>query len=213
MATSQLCAIIDDLLGPGRWQRPAHWGRPLVTFPDPDTAWEAPTSGWRLDSQDLELTMLVVFAHLAPVRPGGGGTLVITGSYRLTIPSGSQAGNTPVRSRKVKTHLSTMHPWLRDLWNGDCDTDRIHRYLTAGHRRRSRPGRGAHRRAGRCGYHAPQAAACGGTQQPPCSADDALAVPPPAAITRPEVRASLTAAAAGPGLCDPRTGTRQISVS
>jgi hypothetical protein len=103
-----------------------------VTFPDPDTAWEVPTSGWHLDSQDLELTMLVVFAHLAPVRPGGGGTLVITGSCRLTTPSGPQAGNTPVRSREVKTHLSTMHPWLRDLWNGDGDTDRIHRFLTAG---------------------------------------------------------------------------------
>jgi len=25
MATSQLRAVIDGLLGPGRWQRPAHW--------------------------------------------------------------------------------------------------------------------------------------------------------------------------------------------
>jgi hypothetical protein len=51
-------------------QRPAYWGRPLVTFPHPGTAWAVPTSGWHLDSQDLELTMVVVFAHLAPVRPG-----------------------------------------------------------------------------------------------------------------------------------------------
>ena len=29
MATSQLTAAIDGLLGTGRWQRPAHWGRPL----------------------------------------------------------------------------------------------------------------------------------------------------------------------------------------
>jgi hypothetical protein len=35
MATSQLCAVIDGLLGAARWQRPAHWGRPLVTFPHP----------------------------------------------------------------------------------------------------------------------------------------------------------------------------------
>jgi len=80
MATGQLRAAIDDLLGAGRWQRPAHWGRPLVTFPAPGTAWDVPTSGWHLDSQDLELTMLAVFAHLAPVRPRGGGTLVVTGS-------------------------------------------------------------------------------------------------------------------------------------
>jgi len=132
MATGQLRAVINGLLGPGRWQRPAHWGRPLVTFPAPGTAWDVPTSGWHLDSQDLELTMLAVFAHLAPVRPHGGGTLVVTGSHRLTTPSGPQAGNAPVRSREVKAHLSTVHPWLRDLWKGDVDTDRIHRYLTAG---------------------------------------------------------------------------------
>ncbi len=60
-----LGAVIDDLLGPSRWQRPAHWGRPLVTFPDPGTAWDVPTSDWHLDSQDLELTMLAVFAHLS----------------------------------------------------------------------------------------------------------------------------------------------------
>jgi hypothetical protein len=35
MATGQLRAAIDDPLGAGRWQRPAHWGRPLVTFPHP----------------------------------------------------------------------------------------------------------------------------------------------------------------------------------
>jgi ectoine hydroxylase-related dioxygenase (phytanoyl-CoA dioxygenase family) len=132
MATGQLCAVIDDLLGAGRWQRPAHWGRPLVTFPRSGTAWDVPTSDWHLDSQDLELTMLAVFAHLAPVRPRGGGTLVVTGSHRLTAPSGPQAGHAPARSHEVKAYLRTMHPWLHDLWNTGGDTDRIHRYLTEG---------------------------------------------------------------------------------
>jgi hypothetical protein len=132
LATGQLCDVIDDLLGPGRWQRPAHWGRPLVTFPAPGTTWDVPTSDWHLDTQDLELTMLVVFAHLAPVRPRGGGTLVITGSHRLTTPSGAQTSSVPVRSREMKAHLRALHPWLRDLWQADGDTDRIHRYLTEG---------------------------------------------------------------------------------
>ncbi len=132
MATGQLTAVIDGLLGPGRWQRPAHWGRPLVTFPDPGTAWDVPSSNWHLDTQDLELTMLVVFAHLAPVRPHGGGTLVVTGSHRLTTPKGPPAGNAPVRSREVKAYLRTLHPWLRDLWQANGDTDRIHGYLTEG---------------------------------------------------------------------------------
>lgn len=132
MATGQLCAVVDDLLGPGRWQRPAHWGRPLVTLPHPGTAWDVPTSGWHLDSPDLELTMPVVFAHLASVQSRGGGTLVITGSHRLATRAGPQAGNAPVRSREVKAHLRAMHPWLRDLWSTDRDPGRIHRYLTVG---------------------------------------------------------------------------------
>jgi ectoine hydroxylase-related dioxygenase (phytanoyl-CoA dioxygenase family) len=132
MAASQLCAVIDDLLGPGRWQRPAHWGRPLVTFPRPGTAWDVPTSGWHLDSQDLELTMVAVFAHLARVQPRGGGTLLVSGSHRLTTPAGPQADNAPVRSQDVKAQLRRVHPWLRDLWQPGGDTERIHRYLTAG---------------------------------------------------------------------------------
>jgi len=132
MATDELCAVIDDVLGAGRWERPAHWGRPLVTFPDPGTPWDIPADGWHLDTQDLELTMVVVFAHLAPVRPRGGGTLVITGSHRLTTPAGPQSANAPVRSREVKAYLRTLHPWLRDLWQADGDPGRIHRYLTEG---------------------------------------------------------------------------------
>lgn len=104
MATGQLCAVIDDLLGPGRWERPAHWGRPLVTFPRPGLAWDVPTSDWHLDTQDLELTMLVVFAHLARVRHRGGGTLVITGSphhqdLRRATPRSAHA-----RSRHTCAH-------------------------------------------------------------------------------------------------------------
>ena len=134
MATSQLCGVIDGLLGAGRWRRPAHWGRPLVTFPHPGTAWDVPGSDWHVDAQDTqdELTMLVVFAHLAPVRPRGGGTLVVTGSHRLTTPAGSQAGNVPSRSQEVKAQLRALHPWFRDLWQSGGGTDRIHRYLTEG---------------------------------------------------------------------------------
>ena len=103
-----------------------------MTFPRPGTAWNVPTSDWHLDTQDLELTMLAVFAHLAPVRPRGGGTLVVTGSHQLTTPSGPQAASAPVRSREVKAYLRTLHPWLRDLWQGGGDPGRIHRQLIEG---------------------------------------------------------------------------------
>jgi hypothetical protein len=134
MATAQLCTAIDQLLGAGRWQRPAHWGRPLVTFPRSGTVWDVPTEGWHVDTDRVldELSMVVVFAHLAPVRPRGGGTLVLTGSHRLTTSPGQAADKPPARSAEVKAHLRTLHPWLRDLWNADGDTDRVHRYMTEG---------------------------------------------------------------------------------
>ena len=118
MATDEVVAAVDDLLGVGRWYRPPHWGRPLVTFPRRDTDWTVPTRGWHLDSHgDLDdLTMLVVFAHLARVRSRGGGTLVVTGSHHLTTPRGPGRGTAPVRSAEVKAHLGTAHPWLRELW-------------------------------------------------------------------------------------------------
>jgi hypothetical protein len=133
MATDELCAVIDDVLGAGRWERPAHWGRPLVTFPDPGTPWDIPADGWHLDTQDQgELAMVAVFAHLAPVRHRGGGTLVVSGSQRLTTPTGPRAGNVPARSGEVKAYLRTLHPWLHELWNPDGGTDRISRYLDTG---------------------------------------------------------------------------------
>jgi ectoine hydroxylase-related dioxygenase (phytanoyl-CoA dioxygenase family) len=66
------------------------------------------------------------------LRPRGGGTLVVTGSHRLTTPAGPRADNAPVRSAEVKAHLRTLHPWLRGLWNTGGDTGRIHRCLVAG---------------------------------------------------------------------------------
>jgi ectoine hydroxylase-related dioxygenase (phytanoyl-CoA dioxygenase family) len=135
MATEQLCAILDDLLGAGCWQRPAHWGRPLVTFPLPGAAWGIPASGWHLDSRgESDDPALVIFAHLAEVRPQGGGTLVVTGSHRLTAPAASPDGSVPARSGEVKAHLRALHPWLRDLWgSGDGDeAGRIRRCLVEG---------------------------------------------------------------------------------
>jgi len=128
MATGQLRAAIDDLLGAGRWQRPAQWGRPLVTFP--------PRHGLGCPHQRLAPRFAGPGAdHAGGLRPPRARTAPRwrhAGGHRLTTPSGPQAGNAPVRSREVKAHLSTVHPWLRDLWKGDGDTDRIHRYLTAG---------------------------------------------------------------------------------
>jgi ectoine hydroxylase-related dioxygenase (phytanoyl-CoA dioxygenase family) len=57
---------------------------------------------------------------------------VVSGSQRLTTPTGPRADNVPARSGEVKAYLRTLHPWLLELWNPDGGTDRISRYLDTG---------------------------------------------------------------------------------
>lgn len=96
-----------------------------MTFPS--AGWDVPARGWHVDAPDdqYELTLAVVFAHLAPVLPRGGGTLVVTGSHRLTVPP-------HLRSRELKAYLGTVDPWLHDLWYPAGTGDRARRYLENG---------------------------------------------------------------------------------
>lgn len=113
-----LAGPIDALLGPGGWQPPAHWGRPLVTFPDPGRKWVLPATGWHVDSHQWsagEVPGLVVFTFLDEVRPQGGGTLVMTGSHRVTWRLCQQAGGF-MRTGEMKSVLAGESAWLADLW-------------------------------------------------------------------------------------------------
>jgi hypothetical protein len=118
MASDDVRAALDDLLGAGGWQPPDRWGLPLVTFPDPGTRWSAPTAGWHVDSfgPDHDLPGVTVFVFLAPVAEHGGGTAVLTGSHRLV--NGHIAATGTWRPADVRTALADAHPWLRDLWAG-----------------------------------------------------------------------------------------------
>ena len=48
--SEHLAEPVTGLLGPDGWNRPAHWGHPLVTFPDPGPGWAIPATGWHVDS-------------------------------------------------------------------------------------------------------------------------------------------------------------------
>jgi ectoine hydroxylase-related dioxygenase (phytanoyl-CoA dioxygenase family) len=78
---------VDDLLGQDAWDPPREWGTILVTFPGQARSWVLPARSWHADfGCDLDpepLPGVKVFAFIAGVRPGGGGTLVITGSHRV----------------------------------------------------------------------------------------------------------------------------------
>lgn len=126
---------ITDLLGPA-WNPPEHWGGPLVTFPDPEHEWAIPATRWHVDSTawstEEVLPGLVAFTFLDDVLPHGGGTLVITGSHRITWQLCQRAGGF-MKTSKVKTKLARDYPWFADLWREPVtDSGQLRRYLHDG---------------------------------------------------------------------------------
>lgn len=125
---------ITDLLGTA-WNPPAHWGHPLVTFPNPTEHWAIPARRWHVDSTQWStgpLPGLVAFTFLDEVRPRGGGTLVMAGSHRLTWQLCSQAGGF-MKTSSMKAVLAERHSWFADLWHEPvADEDPLRRYLDDG---------------------------------------------------------------------------------
>ena len=118
--TRRVRGVLDDLLGPAAWSPPRDWGRPLVTFPEPG-AWELPARVWHWDNPagphlDYPRGLFVV-SFIGPVAPGGGGTLILSGSPRLLtgqerqLPDSQRRGS--IAALRERFHRS--HPWLRAL--------------------------------------------------------------------------------------------------
>jgi hypothetical protein len=138
-AAESVETALAELYGPGRYPRPARGGRAAVTYKVSDAPWDVPTGGWHVDSwpgphgEDPE--GVTVFTVLAPLRPGGGGTLVLAGSYRLlrSNPPASMVGKH--RLPAVRRELGERHPWLAELWDTKSrrpSVDRRRRYLDEG---------------------------------------------------------------------------------
>jgi hypothetical protein len=140
LGSTAVRAVLDDLLGAGRWQPPRRWGRPLITFPTPGRPWTVPTGGaWHNDFVPLRPgggeRAVQLFTILRDLPARGGGTLVLTGSHRLISRYIADSGDAPHPSR-VRRALGA-HPWLRELWEPpDTATaeGRIQRYLADGSR-------------------------------------------------------------------------------
>ncbi len=128
---------LDDLLGEGRWGSTEGWGAPLITFPQVGRKWDVPRAQWHIDFPARgaadELPGVRVLAFVAPVDPGGGGTVVATGTHRLVerlLAHGQgQTGN----SATLRASLAQSHAWLRALWSGSADNrDRISHFMANG---------------------------------------------------------------------------------
>lgn len=137
VATGSVPLALDDLWGAESWHRPRHWGRPLVTNSVPGVEWDVPTTGWHLDIAADRLgepPIITVFVILAPLRPYGGGTLLVTGSHRLVRRYDAEIRQGRYLNRTCRRVLGTRHSWLAELWAAepDPDIDRRHRFLQEG---------------------------------------------------------------------------------
>ncbi|NUR25515.1 MAG: hypothetical protein HOV83_06640 [Catenulispora sp.] len=130
-----LAEPVTDLLGAGAWERPAHWGHPLVTLPSPDQTWAIPASGWHVDSHQWStgaIPGVVAFTFLDHVAPRGGGTLVMSGSHHLTWQLCQRAGGF-MKTREMKSTLAAEHRWFAELWREPItDADQQRRYFHDG---------------------------------------------------------------------------------
>jgi hypothetical protein len=137
-AAESVETALAELYGRGRYPRPASGGRAAVTYKVSDARWDVPSAGWHVDSwpgpHGEDPAGVTVFTVLAPLRPGGGGTLVLAGSYRLlrSNPPVSMVGRH--RLPAVRRELGERHPWLAELWGParDPSVDRRRRYLDEG---------------------------------------------------------------------------------
>jgi len=133
IASEALREDIDQLLHD--WNRPKHWGAPLVTFPDSQVAWDVPATQWHLDFPARgalsPLPGIRVLAFIDAVEPRSGGTLVLTGSHRLVELLMNQRHAGSGHSAEVRDRLAERYDWLRDLWSGG-NHDRVRRFIVEG---------------------------------------------------------------------------------
>jgi hypothetical protein len=133
MATPELRAVVDSLIGPDAWREPRGWGLPLLCFPTGGGPWELPHKVWHLDltpdPKHPDLVVGRIFVLLAPLRPQGGGTLIATGSHRIIEALAARRG-VRMSSADVRKALVRDHTWFADLMGPPKPgEDRIGRFM------------------------------------------------------------------------------------
>jgi hypothetical protein len=125
--------VISDLLGREDWPRPKDWGGFLLTFPQVGgCVWDVPTDTWHWDGGE-SMEGPFIFSFYSEVRPGGGGTLLLSGSHHL-LRQFYHSLSPEERNLPHKQHrrmFSKWDPWLADL-TGVADNpthDRIGKFM------------------------------------------------------------------------------------
>lgn len=127
-ASPMIVSVINDFLGEGNWSQPSMWGQILVTFPAVEWNWNSLFQGlvdvetvtWHTDyPYDVppnELVGVQIFALLADLDSGGGGTMVVEGSHRLIRNFvNDQPTETLAKMKRARVALMRSHPWLESI--------------------------------------------------------------------------------------------------
>ena len=79
-------SALDTVFGPGGWTPPGPGAQILLTFPSPGP-WMLPAERWHMDcgfeAPTWPVPGIKLFAFFGDAEPGGGGTLLLSGSHRL----------------------------------------------------------------------------------------------------------------------------------
>jgi hypothetical protein len=133
LVSERFVGAISDLLGHDDWQRPATWGGFNLTFPEePGTPWELRSDGWHWDGAPTSEGLLLI-SFYSEVRPGGGGTLALSGSPRLISDFYASLSPEQLAARhKVHRRLfARSDPWIADLngLSGSPAADRLATFM------------------------------------------------------------------------------------
>lgn len=126
-------AAVDDLLGTESWDLPKRGGAFLVTFPTAGE-WDVPSAVWHVDFcyalPPEPLSGVKVFTFLSDVPARAGGTLVVTGSQRVSQPFVKGRSLEKLRNtRRTRLELFGSHQWLQDLTSWSSSRDRVMRFI------------------------------------------------------------------------------------
>lgn len=137
IAGPALHEVLTELLGQGAWNPNGTWGAPLVTFPEKGKRWDVPRAQWHLDFparlRPSSLPGIRILAFLAPIAPGGGGTVVATGTHLLVEKLVAAGKAEDGHSTTVRRLLAETYPDLSELWWGSPNGySRIDRFMTEG---------------------------------------------------------------------------------
>jgi hypothetical protein len=125
----RLTGAIDDLVGADCWLRPRRYGFFRLSWPERHgKPWELVHEGWHADSWPVNESRDAVFImiHIGETLPGGGGTLIVSGSHRALARhhAGLSAAERAKPIRWQRHSFAHSHPWLERLASPEADPAR-----------------------------------------------------------------------------------------